>query len=892
MKSLKYILFFLLLNNYLFVSSKGNSDEVLSIMKKVADWQINELPYIIHEPLSWTNGPFYLGVIKLNEISNDVKYSGFLLNIGNSNKWNLNDRENKYHADDFCVAQMYIEMYKKYGRKEFIQPTISKVDYTINNPSLAPLWVGGEKGQERWSWCDALFMAPPVYAGLYSITGNDDYIKFMDREFKVCVDSLYDDLEHLFYRDRNYKGKLEPNGEKVFWGRGNGWSFAGIVSLLNFLPKCHETYYYYVNIFRNMADRILECQNPNGYWHASMLDPDSYPDQENSATGLFTYGLAWGLNNGLLDKSVYEIPVMKAWNSMVKCVSDEGKLGFVQQVGQRPEKIDNESTEIFGVGAMLMAGSEIYKLMMPKSQNEELKDLAKMNGYLANEGFLRSNRYLHDWLTYADPKTGLIPRNLHESIDLWNTRDAAADNYPYMVLTSSMIDKDIFEGRMIDILKAETVLTSRLCNIPDDYSFSKENFANDVPNIDEIIFGAAEYIKDGLIVITEWLGSSPWSNRMIDIMDDIWKIAPYKTKYGNIVSFDNEVNGDMLQALSRIYWLTGNSKYLEYAIRLGDFYLLGNHHPTRDLDRLRLRDHGCEIVSGLTELYATVHYANPHKKEEYKKPIYEMLDRILEVGRNEDGLFYDEINPITGEIIEDRIADNFSYIFNGFYTVYELDGIERYRDIVIQALETLNEKYKNYDWENLGVDGYADAVEGGINLYNREPITSLKEWIDSQIQVMWSFQDNHPGPRGVGWENSGIIEGMHPDGNFARTSLMYSLFKTQGLTIEPWRSDVIFGSVEKEDQLLIYISAGSPWKGKLIFDNERHSIGMHLPYDWPRINQFPEWYLVKNDEKYELFNTKNKIKTKLSGSELKDGIELTLEEGEQYYLQIKKRNKL
>lgn len=586
-------------------------------------------------------------------------------------------------------------------------------------------------------------------------------------------------------------------------------------------------------------------------------------------------------------ESVYKAPVMKAWDSMVRCVSPEGKHGYVQKVGQRPEKIDKDSTEIYGVGAFLLAGSEKYKILTRQEyQTKYLMDMAKRNARLANEGFRRPYRYVHDWLDYADPKTGLIPRNLQGSIDLWDQKDVAADNYPFMVITASLTDQELFDGRMLDILKTETELTSRIGNIPDEYSFSKNDFLKEEPDTGRIIFGASEYIKDGLLVVTEWLGQSPWSERMIAILDDLWKIAPVETQFGNIVSDDNEINGEMLQVLSRIYWMTGEERYLDYAVRLGDYYLLGNHHPTRDLERLRLRDHGCEIVSGLTELYATVHFARPEKKEKYQKPIYEMLDRILEVGRNEDGLFYDDINPKTGEIITDRIADTFGYTFNGYYIVYQLDSIERYRNAVLQTLDKLNDKYKNFDWENSGVDGYADAVEGALNLFNREPLPSVKEWIDSEITVMWNFQDNHPGPRGEGWDNSGIIEGMHPDGNFARTSLMYALWKTQGIRIHPWREDVIFGAVEKEGVLMIYISANDSWKGRLIFDRARHSTDLNLPYNWPRINQFPEWYTVTDDKKYGFMDIKKKKKTQLSGAELRKGIELTVKSGEQYYLVV------
>ena len=509
---------------------------------------------------------------------------------------------------------------------------------------------------------------------------------------------------------------------------------------------------------------------------------------------------------------------------------------------------------------------------------------AAANGRLAHEGFLRSLNTVRAWLEYADPVTGLIPRNLQESRDVWNPQDAAADNYPFMVLTAALTDPALFQGRMQDMLRSEEKHTSRLGRLPDTYSFSRQDFLVDEPVLDDIIFGASEYVKDGLLPVTEWLGASPWSERMLDILDELWARAPVETPYGNIVSTNQEINGEMLQTLSRVYWMTGEAKYLDYALRLGDYYLLGSHHPTRNSDRIRLRDHGCEIVSGLTELYAAVHFARPEKKQDYQEPIHAMLDRILEVGRNVDGLFYNEVNPRTGEPIQDGIADTFGYTFNGYYIVYRLDAIERYRDAVVQGLESLNENYRSYNWENLGVDGYADAIEGALNIYNREPLESVREWMDREIHVMWGMQDDHPGPRGISWEDSAIIEGMHPDGNFMRTSLLYALWKTRGISVRPWREDMTYGAVQRNDSLLIHVTVEQSWNGELVFDRPRHRTDMKLPYDWPRINQFPEWFAADPDARYALVDVEAGTKEVHSGKTMQQGLRMRLEPGAHRFL--------
>ncbi|MCD6392533.1 MAG: hypothetical protein J7M40_03400, partial [Planctomycetes bacterium] len=509
------------------------------------------------------------------------------------------------------------------------------------------------------------------------------------------------------------------------------------------------------------------------------------------------------------------------------------------------------------------------------SGGQDVFDRAVENGRLANEGFWRCRLFVDGWLAHADPKTGLIPRNLSGSKDIWNAKDSAADNYPFMVLATAITDRELFEGRMLDMLRTETKLTSRIGAMPDTYSFAKGGFAADKANLDSIMFGSSEYIKDGLLPLTEWLGASPWSERMIAILDDMWAHAPVDTPYGKIVSQNVEVNGEMLQTLSRVFWMTGDKKYLDWAIRLGDYYLLGDHHPTRS-GRLRLRDHGCEIVSGLCELYAAVHFAMPEKKKAYRKPVHEMLDRILEVGRNEHGLFYNWVEPVTGKH-DKNPCDTWGYTLNGFYSVYLLDGDKAYREATIKALNCLYDNYRNYAWEGASSDGHADSIESALNLYNREPEPAAAKWIDHDMRVMWNIQ-----------KDDGVIEGWHGDGNFARTTIMYCLWKTKGVTVRPWRKDVVFGAEMTDDGLRLAITADKAWQGRIIFDSPRHKTIMNMPLDWPRINQFPEWFTVEAGNKYTVRDSAGKSEKIHSARQMQEGIEVHLFAGQQKQLTVKK----
>ncbi len=495
---------------------------------------------------------------------------------------------------------------------------------------------------------------------------------------------------------------------------------------------------------------------------------------------------------------------------------------------------------------------------------------AECNGRRANEQFFRCRRFVDGWLAHSDETTGLIPRNLGRDRDIWNGKDSAADNYPFMVLTAALTDRPLFEGRMLDMLRTETKLTSRVDRLPDTWSFSRQAFRDAEPNLGRLIFNGSEYVKDGLLPLTEWLGPSPWSQRMFGIVDDIWKHAAVDTPYGKIPSTNVEVNGELLQALSRLYWMAGEKHYLEYAERLGDYYLLGDQHPTRDFKSLRLSDHGCEIVSGLCELYATVSVADPPKRAAYRESIHAMCDRILEVGRNEHGMLYTTIDPQTGKH-SSGFCDTWGYNYNGLYTVYLVDGTEAYRDAVRHALGNLRDHLIEHHWGS--ADGYADSIEGAINLLNREPIASAEEWLDSEIRDMWRPQ-----------RPDGVVEGWHGDGNSARTAIMYALWKTQGLTIRPWREDVRFGAVRRDGKLYVSLIADEEaWTGRVLFDRPRHREWLRLPLDYPRINQFPEWFTVERDRTYRLrLVAPSSGASDQTGADLLNGISVHIGQGREF----------
>lgn len=507
-----------------------------------------------------------------------------------------------------------------------------------------------------------------------------------------------------------------------------------------------------------------------------------------------------------------------------------------------------------------MNGLKLFLLLLLAGTSLEDDSLLLRHAKQNNDAIRFCWKLLQGWLQFADEETKFFPRNLKTDF-FWNAKDCSADNYPFLTLTAYFTERAIFETTMKQILVNEQRLCNRVDRLPDDWDFETRSFRNSNVDMSSIIFGASEYIKDGLLPLTEYLGRTEWAERMYDLMDDIWKHATIATEVGMLPDITHEVAGDLMQALARMYWQSRNEKYKEFALILGDYFLL--YHPPHKSDYLQLDDHGCEVIGGLSEVYLLAKYEDATRYHKWKTPMHELMDTILKFGRNEKGLFYEAINPSTGEIKREALTDNWGYNYNAIATVGILDDDAKYIDEVKNTLDNLLD-FKDYPWEGDGADGLADSLEGAINLLNRYNSENAVAWADYTADRLLKKQ-----------RASGIVEGWYGDGNSARTMLMYAMWKSQGCYVEPWRADIGVGAVRNEDGSLdIIITSEWRWKGKLKFDIPRHKENFNLPFDYPRLNQFPEWFTIEKNITYNLEIGEDKVS--LTGEQLRQGILLKL----------------
>jgi rhamnogalacturonyl hydrolase YesR len=312
----------------------------------------------------WTRGVYYEGLMALHQIYPKAEFYQYALDWAQFHNWGMRNGNITRNADDQCCGQTYIDLYKISPNPEKIRNIKLCMDMMVNTP-----------GDDDWSWVDAIQMGMPVMAQLGDLFKNPRYFEKMYRMYSFTKTKhgntgLFNPKDGLWWRDVNFMPPYkEPNGKNCYWSRGNGWVYAALVRVLALIPddEAHRT--EYINDFVAMSKALKACQRDDGFWNTSLHDPDNFGGKETTGTSLFVYGMAWGINNGILDRTEYLPVALKAWNALSNdAVHPNGFLGWVQSTGKEPK--DGQPVtydkvpdfEDFGTGCFLLGASEMYKL--------------------------------------------------------------------------------------------------------------------------------------------------------------------------------------------------------------------------------------------------------------------------------------------------------------------------------------------------------------------------------------------------------------------------------------------------------------------------------------------------------------------------------------------------
>ena len=342
------------------VSGELNRESILGVLHRVADWQIMN-PREPH-PLDWHYGAFFTGLWALYKATGEESYKNEIWNLGQKYNWKL--RNDIYHADRLTMAQSFAELYLEEKDPDMLEKIQWVLDMHVDRTAPADVrYANNPYSGEWWTWCDALYMAPPAFARIYRATGEQKYLDYMAEHWWKTSDYLYSTEDSLYYRDDRFFNERTENGKKMFWGRGNGWVIAGLARTIPYIPEGYPGRERFIEQYREMAAKILRIQDDDGLWRVSLDDPAYLDLGESSGSAFFTFALAWGINNGYLDPGVYKAAVLEAWQKLVGRVNEEGRLGYVQQVAGSPYPFYDYQSHVYASGAFLLAGSEILKLI-------------------------------------------------------------------------------------------------------------------------------------------------------------------------------------------------------------------------------------------------------------------------------------------------------------------------------------------------------------------------------------------------------------------------------------------------------------------------------------------------------------------------------------------------
>ncbi len=337
-------------------------EAIAKIGTRVANWQLTQLAQRGDGFRGWIDSAFYTGLLKFADVTAQDKYFDATLQEAENSKWRLGDRPR--HADDHLVGYVYGLLFQRYGEPRMIAPTQAHFGKLAELAYDEPLNWQNDIANREWAWCDSLFMAPATMWQLSAITGDPKYAEQANRLWWKTTDYLFDPQENLFFRDGSHFDRREPNGEKVFWSRGDGWVVAGLVRVLECMPQEDPRRERYLALYRRMVRRLADLQKPNGYWASGLLDAETWEQPESSGTAFYTYATAWGINHGVLDRDDYLPTVLKGWNALVRCVQPSGVLGWVQRVDDSPHSSGPDHVGAYASGGFLLAASELYKLSL------------------------------------------------------------------------------------------------------------------------------------------------------------------------------------------------------------------------------------------------------------------------------------------------------------------------------------------------------------------------------------------------------------------------------------------------------------------------------------------------------------------------------------------------
>ena len=323
-----------------------SQQDVLTTITLVNNYWIAQNP--VPGNSDWTQATYFTGDLAAYTVTGQANYLTFAESWASGHGYSLKGGNNTNYANYQAAGQVYIALSQLLSNPSDASSITQSVNGMVNSSAV-----------NEWYWIDAINMSMPDFAELGAITGNTNYFKKMNALYNYTRNTLglYNATTGLWWENSSYKNTT------TYWSRGNGWAFAALAKVLSVDPPSDANRAGYIRDFQNMAAALLKCQQPGGYWNSDLGNTNDYPGPESSGTSFFLYGFAWGVNNAILDGATYEPAIARAWDFLANtAIQPSGLLGYVQPTGGAPASSTSSDTFDYGVGAFLLAASEMVSL--------------------------------------------------------------------------------------------------------------------------------------------------------------------------------------------------------------------------------------------------------------------------------------------------------------------------------------------------------------------------------------------------------------------------------------------------------------------------------------------------------------------------------------------------
>jgi rhamnogalacturonyl hydrolase YesR len=213
-------------------------------------------------------------------------------------------------------------------------------------------------------WLDDLFMSVPALAQMGKLTGNQKYFDDACKQVLQFSQRMFNKEKKLYMH--GWVEGMEPHPQ-FHWARANGWAVMAMAELLDVLPTTHPSYKAVMQQYKLHVEGLAKYQSGQGFWHQLLDREDSY--LETSATAIYAYAVAKGINRKWLDAKAYGPMCLLAWNAVTTKVNDKGQVeGTCVGTGMafEPAFYYYRPINVYaahGYGPVLLAGSEIIKMI-------------------------------------------------------------------------------------------------------------------------------------------------------------------------------------------------------------------------------------------------------------------------------------------------------------------------------------------------------------------------------------------------------------------------------------------------------------------------------------------------------------------------------------------------